>query len=85
MTIQRADTTHASDFFSDPATTSKRVEEVKKWVQEKGVREFDTVPLYAEKLEKVRAAEFLCVRSCSTRPQRKLSWKSSAMLITVAK
>lgn len=44
-----ADLTHARDFF--PSNTEARVSEMKRWLQDKGVRDFEKVSLYAEALE----------------------------------
>lgn len=44
-----ADLTHARDFF--PANTEQKVTEMKRWLQDQGVRDFEKVSLYAEALE----------------------------------
>lgn len=47
-----SDLTRATDFF-DPSNVDERIKELKKWIQDKGVRDFDKVPLYSEQLDKV--------------------------------
>lgn len=44
------DVTKAAEFF--PQQTEKRVEELKKWIKEKGVRDFEKVSLYSDQMEK---------------------------------
>jgi hypothetical protein len=43
------DVTSASAFF--PQETEKRVEELKKWIKAKGVRDFEKVSLYSDQME----------------------------------
>ena len=47
----------ASDFF-EPRAAESRLKELKSWISQKGVRDFDKVPLYSEQLEKVRLSLF---------------------------
>lgn len=44
------DVTKAADFF--PEQPEKRVEALKKWIKEKGVRDFEKVSLYSDQMEK---------------------------------
>ena len=43
------DVTRASEFF--PEQTEKRVDELKKWIKAKGVRDFEKVSLYSDQME----------------------------------
>ncbi|KAL8286442.1 hypothetical protein RQP46_004459 [Phenoliferia psychrophenolica] len=45
------DLTTATDFF-EPAVANDRMKQLKAWIAEKGVRDFEKVPLYSEQLEK---------------------------------
>lgn len=51
------DVTSASAFF--PEDTEKRLDELKKWIKEKGVRDFEKVSLYSDQMEaeEVKALE----------------------------
>lgn len=50
---RHADLMRATDFF--PAeTVAQRMKELTAWIKEKGVRDLEKVPLYAEQLDKVR-------------------------------
>lgn len=57
------DLTSASDFFPD-GNGAERLRELKAWLVEKGVRDFDKVPLYSEQLEKVRPAYRFVSAAC---------------------
>lgn len=46
------DLTFAEDFF-DRSVVDERMKELLAWIKEKGVRDFEKVPLYSEQLEKV--------------------------------
>ena len=47
------DLMRAADFF-DSRSAESRLKELKAWIAQKGVRDFDKVPLYSDQLEKVR-------------------------------
>ncbi|GAA6005367.1 hypothetical protein JCM11491_002675 [Sporobolomyces phaffii] len=57
---RKGDLTHAEDFF-DRSQVDSRMKELIAWIKEKGVRDFEKVPLYSEQLEKdaVQAIEKL--------------------------
>ncbi|GAA5913499.1 chromatin-binding exonuclease XRN1 [Sporobolomyces salmoneus] len=57
---RKGDLTHAEDFF-DRSQVDARMKELIGWIKEKGVRDFEKVPLYSEQLEKdaVQAIEKL--------------------------
>lgn len=48
-----ADLTHSTDFFSRDVA-AERMKELTGWIKEKGVRDFEKVPLFSEQLDKVR-------------------------------
>ncbi|KAM0788250.1 hypothetical protein ACM66B_001401 [Microbotryomycetes sp. NB124-2] len=48
---RRGDLTKATDFF-DPSSVEQRVSDLKQWIKEKGVRDFEKVPLWSEQLDK---------------------------------
>jgi len=50
LEARKNDTTKASDFF--PTDTAKRCAELKEWIKEKGVRDFEKVSLYSDQMEK---------------------------------
>lgn len=47
---KKGDITQASEFF--PEDTAAKVEEIKEWIKEKGVRDFEKVSLYSDQMEK---------------------------------
>lgn len=48
----------ASDYF-EPSAAESRLKELKAWLVQKGVRDFDKVGLYSDQLEKVSSIEYL--------------------------
>ena len=50
LDARRGDLTKASDFF--PQDTDARVSDIKAWIKEKGVRDFEKVSLYSDQMEK---------------------------------
>lgn len=60
----------ATDFFA-PEVVDKRTRELKAWLDSKGVRDLEKVPLYSEQLEQVRSTPLpsLC-RVELTQPRR---------------
>ncbi|KAK4058246.1 exonuclease II Exo2 [Microbotryomycetes sp. JL221] len=48
---RRGDLTKATDFF-EPSKVEQRVSDLKQWIKEKGVRDFEKVPLWSEQLDK---------------------------------
>ena len=50
LEARKNDTTKASDFF--PTDTAKRCAELKEWIKEKGIRDFEKVSLYSDQMEK---------------------------------
>ena len=54
----RVDLTKATDFF-EPSVADARMKQLKAWIAEKGVRDFEKVPLYSDQLEKVRLSSSL--------------------------
>lgn len=53
--MKRKDCTQATDFF--PQNTAQRVDDVKAWIKEKGVRDFEKVSLYSDQMEKEAVQE----------------------------
>ncbi|GAA5930973.1 hypothetical protein JCM1841_003667 [Sporobolomyces salmonicolor] len=51
LDTNRGDLTRATDFF-DPSVVDQRMKELVSWIKEKGVRDFEKVPLYSEQLDK---------------------------------
>lgn len=49
--------THAYDFFPRE-TAAERMKELTAWIKEKGVRDFEKVPLFSEQLDKVRLSRY---------------------------
>lgn len=47
---KKSDLTKASDFF--PTNAAKRCDELRDWIKEKGVRDFEKVSLYSDQMEK---------------------------------
>lgn len=54
----QTDLTSAKDIFRE-GTAEKRLKELKAFLVEKGVRDFDKVPLYSEQLDKVSLSSLL--------------------------
>ncbi|GAA6013539.1 hypothetical protein JCM8202_000722 [Rhodotorula sphaerocarpa] len=57
LDTNKSDMTHAYDFFPRE-TAAERMKELTAWIKEKGVRDFEKVPLFSEQLDK-DAVEFI--------------------------